>query len=303
MEAIALSCRPEVRFSGLGCNPSDLSRTYGDQSGIGKGHATMRLERRLRGTRVAGLLWSLLWAGSAEFGGAQTLGRSVQMRDVPFQATQVVTRETQAGTMVTRGRMARDGAGSTYVEMVDPRTGVATTAFLLDVPGRRGVVLDLLHKRYSVRPAPELRSREPMLGAAPELLESAAQSTGRTEIELCDGSPCTLTHLGTKLIGGLMSVGSSEVWLGSAGVLPKRAGEASAVTRETERWFSVELGVLVRMTELDRSRQQKTEVGLTEILRTEPNPALFVIPRDFRPDGSSAGRPAGQAPGEPADGE
>ena len=227
------------------------------------------------------------------FGRAQTLGNSVQVRDVPFQATQVVTRETPDGTTVTRGRMARDRAGSSYVEMVDPRTGVATTAFLLDVPGHRGVVLDLVHKRYSVRPAPSLRSREPISGDAPELLQSAAENKGRTDRELCNGASCTVTHLGTRLVSGLMSVGRSEVW-------PK-IGDASA-TRETEQWFSVDLGVLVRMTEVDRARREKTEVGLTEILRTDPSPTLFAIPPDFRPEATSAGTPGAPVSGDPADG-
>ncbi len=242
-------------------------------------------------------LWSavVLMATSAAFGGALTLGDSVQVRDVPFQAIQVVTRETNQGTMVTRGRMARDRSGSVYVEMVDPRTGAPTTAFLLDVPGHRGVVLNLAHKRYSVRPAPELRSRDLTSGAVPELLESAIQSKGRSESETCNGASCTVTHLGTKLIAGLMSVGSSEVWLASS-------GQPAQTARETERWFSVELGVLVRMTELDRERHERIEVGLTEVLRIEPNPALFAIPADFRPDESSAGSPATQPPGEPADG-
>ncbi len=243
---------------------------------------------RLRWLWVLALLWAT-WTG---FGRAQTLGRSEQMRDVPFQATQVVTRETTGGTTVTRGRMARDRAGSTYVEMVDSRTGVATTAFLLDVPGHRGVVLDLVHKRYSARSAPELRSSELRSGAVPELIESAAESKGRSENETCQGAPCTVTHLGTRLISGLMSVGSSEVW----------PGDRPQSARETERWFSAELGVLVRMTEFDRARGQRIEVGLTEVLRTEPNPALFRIPPDFLPDQSSAGTPATQAPGEPADG-
>ena len=250
----------------------------------------MRLGR-WRGTWVAVMGWALLGLGRAGFAGAQSLGRSAQMRDVPFQATQVVTRETLNGTTVTRGRIARDGAGSTYVEMVDPRTDVATTAFLLDVPGHRGVVLDLVHKRYSVRPAPELGSREPSLAATPELLASAAQSKGQSERETRNGASYTLTHLGTKLVAGLMSVGSAEVW---------PSGAAGGGGRETEMWFSVELGLFVRMTEVDVARKERTEVGLTEVVRMDPDPALFAIPRDFRLDESSAGA---VLPGEAADGE
>ncbi len=249
----------------------------------------MRLDR-LRRTRLAAMGWALLGTGGAVVGRAQSLGSSAQLRDVPFKATQVVTREARDGTTVTRGRMARDGAGSTYVEMVDPRTNVATTAFLLDVPGHRGVVLDLVHKRYSVRPAPELRSRELVSGTTPELLRSAAESKGRSERETRGGASYTLTHLGTKLVSGLMSVGSAEVW-------PTAGGR-----RETETWFSVELGLFVRMTEVDGARQERTEVGLTEIVRTEPDPALFAIPRDFRLDDSAAGTPATALPGDPADG-
>ena len=251
----------------------------------------MRLDR-LRGTWMAAMGWALLGMGGAGLGRAQSLGNSAQLRDAPFQATQVVTRETRDGTTVTRGRMARDGAGSTYVEMVDPRTNVATAAFLLDVPGHRGVVLDLVHKRYSIRPAPELASRELTSGTTPELLRSAAESKGRSERATRNGVSYTLTHLGTRLMAGLMSVGSAEVW-------PTAAPGGG---REMETWFSVELGLSVRMTEVDPDRGERTEVGLTEILRTEPDPALFTIPRDFRPDDSAAGTPATALPGDPADG-
>ena len=209
---------------------------------------------------------------------------------------QVVTRESPAGTTVTRGRMARDRTGSTYVEMVDGSTGVATTAFLLDVPGHRGVVLDLVHKRYRVRPAPGLTSRELVASDVPEVLASAGRGIGRSEREIRNEVPCTVTQLGTKLVAGLMSIGSTEAW-------PRRAGEV-APPHELERWYSVELGVFVRMTEFDRDRRQRTEVGLTEVLRTEPNPALFRIPPDFRAEQDAGGSPGTLAmPGEPADGD
>lgn len=228
---------------------------------------------------------ALLWA-CAGLARSQTFATSTQLRDVPFQATQVVTRATPAGTTMTRGRMARDRRGSTYVEMVDPSTGIATTAFLLDVPGHRGIVLDLVHKRYRVRPAPELSSREPLAAAVLDLLESAQRSKGHSERELHQGMSCTITHLGTKLISGLMSIGSTETWPGQT--------NPPIPSEEFERWFSVELGIFVRMTEMNRASGLRTEVRLTEVLRVEPSPALFEIPPDFQADQEPAAN-SGQA--------
>lgn len=257
------------------------------------GGAHTMQSRQFPKAQLAALLLLILCAALAA--GAQDLASSVQLRDVPFQATEVVTRETSAGTTITRGRMARDRTGSTYVEMVDPKTGVATTAFLLDVPGHRGIILDLVHKRYRIRPAPGLTSREPAPTAVPELLETATRTQGHSETELRNGIPCTVTHLGAHLVSGLIAVGSTETW--------PRHPDQLAPPHELERWFSVELGLLVRMTEFDRPQGQRTEVGLTEILRAEPNPALFQIPPDFRAEQEPATAPGVLTPGRSADGD
>lgn len=249
-----------------------------------------RVERHAGVGRAALLV--LMSCGVA--GRAQMLQSSVQVRDVPFQAMQVVTHASETGTTVTRGRMARDAAGSTYVELVDPATGVATTAFLLDVPGRRGVVLDLVHRRYSVRPAPQLAARELSAAAVPEALQRAAETRGRSEREVRKDAEGTVTHLGTRLISGLITIGSREVWTAAV------PGKAAAIRpREMESWFSVDLGLFVRMTETDSSRHESTEVGLTEILRAEPDGALFRVPDGFVPDGRSGNAVAGP----PSDGE
>ena len=229
-----------------------------------------------------------LWTSLAVCGRAQMLESSAQVRDVPFQAMQVVTRASSSGTTETRGRMARDAAGSTYVELVDPKSGVATTAFLLDVPGQRGIVLDLLHKRYSIRPAPHLTARELSPAAVPEQLLEASATRGRSEQEVRHGAEATVTHLGTKLVSGLLTVGTREVWL------PPPATTASP-KREMESWYSVDLGLFVRMTETDRARGETTEVTLTEILRAQPDRSWFQIPDGFLPDGTTAGVSAGPA--------
>ena len=244
-----------------------------------------RTEKRRWG--FAGLAAVLLAGWGSTAGRAQTQQSPVQVRDVPFQAMQVVTRTSQAGTTVTRGRMARDAAGSTYVELVDPQTGTATTAFVLDVPGRRGIVLDLVHRRYSVRPAPELAARELPAASVPEQLHWAAETRGKTEHALRNQTETTVTHLGTKLVSGLLAIGSREVW-------PERpVAEMAARRREMESWFSVDLGLCIQMTETDAAVHERTEVGLTEILRVEPDRGLFRVPEGYLPDGAAAELPAG----------
>ena len=239
-----------------------------------------------------GAAWVVL-AGWGAAGRAQMLGSSVQVRDVPFQATQVVTRASRAGVSVTRGRMARDAAGSTYVEMVDPATGVAMTAFVLDVPGRRGIVLDLVHRRYSVRPAPELAGRELLPEMVPEELRRAAETKGRSEGTGGSGTEAAVTHLGTRLISGLMTVGQREVW--------RDAGGGGG--KQMESWFSVELGLCVRMTETDAAGQQMVEVGLTEVMRVPPDGSLFRVPAGFVEDGTGSQPPSGSGWGPAAEGE
>ena len=254
---------------------------------------TIRREKRLF-RRLGRCVLALLgvWVSVALHGWAQMLESSAQVRDVPFQATQVVTRASRDGTTETRGRMARDAAGSTYVELVDAKSGVATTAFLLDVPGQRGIVLDLLHKRYSIRPAPHLTARELSLAAVPEQLLRASETRGRSEQQMRNGAEATVTHLGTKLISGLMAIGSREAW-------PTPGPAPHPAKRELESWYSVDLGLFVRMTETDRARGETTGVALTEILRVPPNGAWFRIPDGFQPEGTAAGVPAGPT----ADGE
>ena len=48
-----------------------------------------------------------------------------------------------------------------------------------------------------------------------------------------------------------------------------------------ERWISVDLGIAVLESRHDPLRDEDTEVSLTEVLRTEPDPRLFTIPQGF----------------------
>ncbi len=232
---------------------------------------------------MALLPW-LSWPAGAV---AQSLARLPQLRGLPFQAVQVVTRENEAGTVVTRGRIARSDDGSTYVELVDPATGIATNAFLLDVPGRRGVVLDLLRHRYSIRPALELRSVELGEDRVSQELQLAKAERGRSEAPQRGEAGVTVTHLGTGLVAGLISVGNRQTGPGG--------------TRVTETWFAVELGLAAKITEADSSGRRRTEVALTEVMRTAPDPSLFRIPQDFRPEVSP--QPVPWRAGPMADGE
>ena len=236
--------------------------------------------------KLAGMVllpW-LSWPAGAV---ALPLERVPQVRGVPFQAVQVITRESASGRVVTRGRIARSDDGSTYVELVDPGTGIATDAFLLDVPGRRGIVLDLVHHRYSIRPAPDLRAAEFAEEQVPLELQRAEAERGQLDPSRHGVAGAVVTHLGTRLVAGLMSVGNRQL--------------EPAESRVTETWFSVELGLAVDMIEADTAGRRQTEVTLTEVLRASPDPSLFRIPAGFQPEGSRGIVP-GRA-GPMADGE
>lgn len=200
--------------------------------------------------------------------------RLTQVLDVPFEAVQVITRRTGREARETRGRMARNAEGSTYVELAEEDGSVAKI-LILDVPHRREIVLDVPCRCYRVRTAPELAARSVTAGWMLEQLGQAAEQKDASRHEVVNGSDRTVTSLGTRRVSGLETIGTREV---------RRAITGARAEREMESWFSVDLGLAVLMTEREVIRDNMTEVLLTEVLRSEPDPALFRIPDGYVPE-------------------
>lgn len=238
--------------------------------------------------RRSGRTISLL--GVALLAACHGRAQMVQVRGVPFAATQVITRTSAAGTTRTEGRIARNSLGSTYVEEVDPATGVAVRGLIVDVGGQRLITLDLVRHRYVVHAAPGLRSQAVPTGSGVEMLRWAERQRKIAETETLRGVQSTQVWLGTRQVSGLLTVGTKREQrpIETAAAAAEAASEMGQVD---ESWFSIDLKLPVLMTERRPATGEVVEVMLTKILRAEPNAVLFAIPSDFSPQGRGADAP------------
>lgn len=215
-----------------------------------------------------------------------------QIQGVPFTATQVITWTSPTGTRRTEGQVARDRAGSTYVEEVDPATGSLLKVMIFDVPGKRLITLNVPRRRYSVQAIPQLSARSVPMGWVGDQLRWAAEHRDRSEREVKGSVRSTQRWLGTRQVNGLLTIGT---------VKERRPTDAraGAGTEVDESWFSVELGLPVLLTQSKPAAGLTTQVTLTGVLRAEPKPALFAIPAGYAPE-SRVQQPA--AAGAPSEG-
>jgi hypothetical protein len=83
--------------------------------------------------------------------------------------------------------------------------------------------------------------------------------------------------LGTRQIEGVAARGTRTTKTIPAGEI----GNLAPINLVTERWFSAELGMAVRITRSD-PRSGETVYRLTNIVRAEPPPDLFTVPADYK---------------------
>ena len=202
---------------------------------------------------------------------------SSQLKDVPFQALQVIVRRGASGTVETRGMVARNSEGSTYVQLVDGKSKEPAEVLIFDVPGRRELVLNMKTRSYRVLAAPALAGRPAPTDFVADQLRAGMAERDSSVRRVRDGVEFTWKGLGVRRVGGLETIGSREVRRPLAG-----AGESSDGPVEVdERWISVDLGIAVLENRHDPLRAEDTEVSLTEVLRAEPDPRLFTVPEGF----------------------
>ena len=204
-------------------------------------------------------------------------GIGSQWTGVPFRAVQVIVRRGPGGVVETRGRVARSSDGSTYVELIDENTKQPVEALIFDVPHHREMVLDVASRRYRVQEMPGLEGREAPAEFGTEQLRIATAQKDIRVHEVKDGVELTWKRLGVRRIAGLEAVGNVEVRRPLAGT-----GEATDGPAEVdESWVSVDLGIAVLRTRHDPLTGADTEVSLTEVVRAEPDGALFAVPAGY----------------------
>jgi hypothetical protein len=98
------------------------------------------------------------------------------------------------------------------------------------------------------------------------------------------GAEVNQESLGTQTIEGVMAEGTRITHTIPAG----KIGNDRAIVTVSERWYSPELQVIVLSKTRD-PRIGETTYRLTNIVRSEPDPALFQVPADYKVESKGFG--------------
>jgi hypothetical protein len=153
------------------------------------------------------------------------------------------------------GALAAGGGAQQVVFIHDPVAGVS---FALD-PARKTA-----SKSAWIRPAPGSHS--------------SAAFEERREMRTGGGNQSVKTDaLGAATIEGLAAQGTRTTVTIVAGAI----GNEAPIQTVTERWYSADLQMAV-LTRRNDPRSGETVTRLTNVSRSEPSPALFQVPSDFK---------------------
>jgi hypothetical protein len=189
----------------------------------------------------------------------------------------------------------RDSSGRTRTELslsaVGPFTleESSTVVMITDPLAKQRFVLHPEQKRADVLPL-----GPPAVAAATDSGKHGAD-TGGTAVSTGASARCTpgtgsgsapAVSLGQKKLAGLQATGTKTEYTIPAGQI----GNEQPITVTSEKWVSEELGVTVSST-LHDPMIGDTQFHLSQIERTEPDPALFAVPADYTLNDVAAGKP------------
>jgi hypothetical protein len=155
------------------------------------------------------------------------------------------------------------GAVSTTTVAQGGRGGAAATTTEAKVEERRRQSADA-QSRAAVEQAETSR---PAAAQAKQVVELAASGRGRP----------TKEELGEQMIEGVRAIGTRTTTIIPAG---SSIGNMNEIRIVSEQWFSPDLEVLV-LTKHSDPRVGETTYRLTNIVRAQPDPNLFVLPGDY----------------------
>ena len=139
----------------------------------------------------------------------------------------------------------------------------------------------------------ETRMREVEKAAKVEQAETsrtaAAQSKQVIELAASGRGKPTKEELGDQMIEGVRATGTRTTTVIPAG---SSIGNMNEIRIVSEQWFSPDLEVLV-MTKHSDPRVGETVYRLTNIVRAQPDPNLFVLPADYTLRSGARGRGRG----------
>ena len=178
-------------------------------------------------------------------------------------------RDGQGRTRVERSMAEIDGSGAqpnTSVTLTDP---VKSERVILNSVSKTAIV----YKTQSGGPAPVLGAISPA-EIAPFGLLGLRMGLGATSMT---EAAADTTSLGEKVVNGVLAAGTRLVRTIPSGVL----GNEKPITSTLDRWVSTDLGITVQITDTS-SIGGTTTLNLQQIVRGEPEAALFTVPADYK---------------------
>lgn len=232
-------------------------------------------------------------------GGAPIVTGAV-VKDAPYSAEVITISEAvqPSGQKVPserHGRQYRDAQGRTRTEIGIPNTADGLPAIVtISDPSQQAIItLDPKDKTARVvhlaRSASAPDTGTPAAAASPVLpgpanpvsaaatrTPSGAAPSGPTLMAFGAANPPKTETLGTKEMEGMTVTGTRTIFTSAA----PAGGEAKPFSSIADRWFSPDLQVVVWNEHTD-SRGSHFVQKLVNIVRTEPDAALFQVPPGY----------------------
>jgi hypothetical protein len=230
---------------------------------------------------------------------AALAGPAATIPGAPYSA-QAVTQHTQTLTdgnritQTTTNNVARDSKGRVYREESLPGFGNSNAepphlVLIEDPVAGQHITLDSNSKTAVKIATPQMKKADeaafrngvPPPGASIKVFFNStgsgqAQQTIAAMKVKTDDERAATTELGTQTIEGVAAQGTRMTRTIPAGDM----GNELPIVITTETWYSPDLKVLVMSKSTD-PRMGETVYKLTNLSRTEPDPALFQIPADY----------------------
>lgn len=219
--------------------------------------------------------------GTVAFAQPQIAGGVVSGVDVgsPYCATRKTetVRTLANGTHITRkseSHECRDSQGRTlredfFANAAGELPGTPTFVGILDPVERVNYTLDTNRHIAHRMPFPQMvPPKPPNPSIPPKPVSSTPNDPSRPQM--------TTEPLASQTIEGILVDGRRLTTTFPAGF----QGSDGPITVVEERWVSKELGVIVLLKRSDPRNGDTTE-QLTDIDRSEPDPALFLVPADY----------------------
>jgi hypothetical protein len=214
--------------------------------------------------------------GFARFAGGKTVSGSPVSSTISVTHTQKLV-DGNSITHTTTTAYARDSVGRTYREVTLPAIGPLSTTgsaphlrFVTDPVAGVSVTMDERRKTAQQFPLHVRAAGSPGAATRGQFQRGANGPGGANHPNV------TTQSLGSKMVNGVNAEGTLITHVIPAG----RMGNAAAIVSTTERWYSPELQMVVCETRTD-PRYGTTTMNMTNINRSEPDPALFAVPPEY----------------------